>query len=55
MLLLFAAGVMNRLWVAIIARLVLLEKLAPGGPLFERLAGILMTVFGVGLMVANTI
>ncbi|MDA0704502.1 MAG: DUF2182 domain-containing protein [Proteobacteria bacterium] len=53
MLLLFAAGVMNLLWVAVIAGFVLLEKLLPGGRFFGRLAGVLMTVYGVGMMTAN--
>ena len=54
MVLLFTAGVMNLLWVAVIAGFVMLEKLLPSGRLFGRLAGILMTVFGFGMLVANT-
>jgi predicted metal-binding membrane protein len=39
MLLLFTAGVMNLLWVALIAGFVLVEKLLPGGRLFGRITG----------------
>ncbi len=53
MLLLFTAGVMNLLWVAVIAGFVFLEKLLPGGSLIGRLAGIALAVFGIGLIVAN--
>jgi predicted metal-binding membrane protein len=40
MLLLFVGGVMNLFWIAVLAALVLLEKAAPGGRVFARLAGI---------------
>jgi len=42
MLLLFTAGVMNLLWVALIAGFVLVEKLLPGGYWTGRLAGVAM-------------
>ena len=47
MLLLFVGGVMNLLWVAVIAAVVLVEKLLPGGPIAARLAGGALIVFGV--------
>ena len=47
MLLLFVGGVMNLLWVAVIAAVVLVEKLLPGGPIAARLAGGALVVFGV--------
>ena len=50
MLLLFVAGVMNLLWVAILAAFVLLEKVLPRGGLLGRLAGVLLIVLGLGLL-----
>lgn len=47
MLLLFVGGVMNLLWVAVIAAVVLVEKLLPGGPIAARLAGGALVVFGI--------
>jgi len=49
MLLLFVAGVMNLLWVAVIAIFVLLEKLVPAGDLLGRFAGGVMIVAGLML------
>jgi predicted metal-binding membrane protein len=46
MLLLFAAGVMNLLWVAAIAAFVLAEKILPRSEWIGRAAGILMIVWG---------
>jgi predicted metal-binding membrane protein len=51
MILLFAAGVMNLLWVAAIAVFVLLEKLVPRGPVVGRVTGALLTGWGVYLVV----
>ena len=53
MLLLFTAGVMNLLWVALIAGLVFIEKLVPAGRLIGRLAGIGLAAAGGGMMLAN--
>ena len=50
MLLLFVAGVMNLVWVALIAVFVLIEKLAPTGALVGRLTGLAMIAVGVGLL-----
>jgi predicted metal-binding membrane protein len=47
MALLFVAGVMNLWWVAIISVFVLLEKAMPKGEWVGRIAGVLLTVWGV--------
>lgn len=44
---LFAAGVMNLLWVAGIAVFVLLEKAAPGGRWIGRLGGAALVLWGL--------
>lgn len=53
MLLLFTAGVMNLLWVALIAAFVLLEKLMPAGAVFGRIAGMGMVGGGLWLMLSG--
>ncbi|MFB4203876.1 hypothetical protein KBTX_03856 [wastewater metagenome] len=53
MLLLFTAGVMNLLWVALIAAFVFVEKLARHGRLAGRLAGVALVVVGAGLMLGQ--
>lgn len=45
--LLFVAGVMNLLWVALIAALVLVEKVVPAGLWMSRVAGLLLIGWGV--------
>lgn len=50
MLLLFAAGVMNLIWVAAIALFVLLEKVAPRGVLLGRAAGVLLMLWGAWIL-----
>ena len=50
MALLFVAGVMNLLWVAVIAGLVLLEKVARAGPWIGRVAGLTLTGWGVWML-----
>lgn len=52
MLLLFAAGVMNLLWVAVIAAFVFVEKLLPASRLVGRLAGVGLAGAGLGLMLS---
>ncbi len=47
MLLLFVGGVMDLLWVALIAGFVLVEKLAPFGPATGRIAGAFLAVLGL--------
>ncbi len=48
MLLLFVAGVMNLLWMAVITVFVLLEKVAPRGDVVGRVGGVLL--LGAGLV-----
>ena len=40
MALLFVGGIMNVLWIAVLATIVLLEKLAPHGQWFARVTGV---------------
>ena len=47
MLLLFVGGVMNLVWVAIIAIFVLAQKLMPGGQILGWLAGAALVLSGV--------
>lgn len=54
MLLLFVAGVMNLLWIALIAAYVFVEKLLPAGPLVGRLAGGGMVAAGIAIAVAGS-
>ncbi|HEV2385779.1 MAG TPA: DUF2182 domain-containing protein [Candidatus Acidoferrales bacterium] len=51
MVLLFFAGVMNLLWVAAIALFVLIEKLAPRGPLAGRVAGAALVFWGAYVLI----
>jgi predicted metal-binding membrane protein len=51
MLVLFAVGVMNMWWVALIAALVLVEKILPKGFLFGKLAGLALAAWGIKLIV----
>jgi predicted metal-binding membrane protein len=53
MALLFVGGVMNLLWVAGLAIFVFAEKLGPRGPLVPRLAGALLTAWGVWVLAAG--
>ena len=50
MLLLFVGGVMNLLWIAALAALVILEKLVVRGPLIPRLTGAVMIAGGLFLL-----
>ena len=54
MTLLFVTGVMNLLWVAIIAAFVLIEKIVPGGLWISRISGLLLIGWGVW-MAAGTL
>jgi predicted metal-binding membrane protein len=47
MALLFVVGVMNLLWVAVIAAFVLVEKLLRGGVGIGRVAGVLLILWGI--------
>ena len=51
MALLFVFGVMNLMWVAVLAAFVLLEKLVPSGPRIAVWSGIAM--LGMGLLLLN--
>lgn len=53
MALLFVAGVMNVWWIAVISVLVLAEKVAPRGLALGKVAGVLLTVWGLWLLVRN--
>jgi predicted metal-binding membrane protein len=50
MALLFVGGVMNLLWIAILAMFVLAEKLAPQGPWMSRLAGLILVLWGLATL-----
>ena len=47
MLLLFVGGVMNAIWIALLAMLVLIEKIAPRGVLASRIAGIALLTWAI--------
>jgi predicted metal-binding membrane protein len=47
MCVLFAVGVMNLVWVAVLTAFVLLEKIGPQGTVLSRVAGAAMVVFGI--------
>jgi predicted metal-binding membrane protein len=51
MLLLFAVGVMNLAWVALVAALVFVEKLLPAGRLTARFAGAALILAGLVVLV----
>jgi predicted metal-binding membrane protein len=50
MALLFVGGVMNVLWIAALAILVLGEKVLPGGPVLTRIAGMAAIAAGIWMM-----
>jgi len=50
MLLLFIGGVMNLLWIALLAGFVLIEKLLPWGQHIGRIAGAVMMLAGIGMI-----
>jgi predicted metal-binding membrane protein len=50
MALLFVAGVMNLVWVALLAGVVLVEKLLPGGRTLGRAVGLFLVVWGAALL-----
>ena len=53
MVLLFVLGVMNVIWIAVLAAVVLLEKFSPRGQLVSRLVGVAAAVWGVFLLVTQ--
>jgi predicted metal-binding membrane protein len=50
MALLFVAGIMNLLWVAVIALFVMAEKISPKGELLARVAGVGLVIAGAALI-----
>ncbi len=50
MALLFVGGLMNVLWIAALALLVLIEKLLPAGPRVSRLTGTALVVWGAVIL-----
>jgi predicted metal-binding membrane protein len=50
MLLLFVLGVMNLLWIALLAAFVLLEKMLPNVQWFSRLSGVVFIGWGIWLL-----
>lgn len=52
MLLLFVGGLMNVLWIAGVAAYVLVEKLVPGGEDIGRVAGVMLSAVGAGLLLS---
>ena len=50
MCVLFVVGVMNLMWVAVIAVFVLIEKVGPGGTAVARVAGVAMIVSGAYIL-----
>jgi predicted metal-binding membrane protein len=53
MALLFVGGVMNVLWIALLALLVLLEKLTPYGRSVGRVAGIACVAAGAWMLLST--
>lgn len=51
MLLLFVTGVMNLLWVALIAGYVLIERVTSAGQIISRVVGLLMIGWGILLLI----
>jgi len=50
MALLFVGGIMNLIWIAALMLFILIEKLAPAGPLFGKVSGGLMLVWAVATL-----
>jgi predicted metal-binding membrane protein len=51
MILLFVGGIMNILWIAAVAILILLEKTLPTGRLVPRISGAVIAAAGVWLLI----
>jgi predicted metal-binding membrane protein len=50
MLLLFVGGVMNLIWIAALATLVLVEKLLPLGRTAGRVSGVILLVWAIATL-----
>ena len=55
MLLLFVAGVMNLLWIGLIAAFVLAEKALPKGEIVARVAGVILMLVGIGVVARHVL
>jgi predicted metal-binding membrane protein len=55
MALLFVGGVMNLVWIALLAVLVLVEKLAPRGAIVGRIIGGVLMAWGVATMMVSSL
>ena len=51
MCMLFAVGVMNLIWIAILTAFVLMEKIGPAGVIAARFAGTVMVIAGIAVMI----
>ena len=51
MALLFVGGAMNLIWVAVLAAVVLVEKLFPLGVWIARIGGLLLIAWGIRLLI----
>ena len=52
MLVLFAVGLMNLVWMALLAAVIFIEKVFPRGPLAGRAAGAALLWLGIALLAA---
>ena len=50
MVLLFVGGIMNVLWIAVLAVSVLLEKITPWGPAFAKTTGMVLLAWGAATL-----
>jgi predicted metal-binding membrane protein len=53
MCVLFVVGVMNLLWIAALAVLVLVEKIGPAGTVVARVAGVALVVAGIAAVIGR--
>ena len=53
MALMFVGGVMNLLWMVVITAIILIEKVAPKGDVFAKIAGVAMITSGVYFLTVN--
>jgi len=55
MALMFVGGVMNLLWMVVITAIILIEKVAPKGDIFAKIAGVAMITGGIYFIAMNFI
>ena len=53
MLLMLVGGVMNLLWMIVITAVILIEKVAPRGDMFARIAGVFMGATGIYFIIST--